>query len=126
MADPGLWSKLAAGRNFFLPMHYTASYQYPLIVWFHSNGFNENQIDCVMPHISLRNYVGIGIRGSQAADTMGHRFNWHSGRSAVVATHDATCEAVDEAMRAVFDPSFADRAGWLSRGRHDGTSDCPA
>ncbi len=95
----GLWSKFAAGRSFFLPLHYTPSYHYPLIVWFHSNGFNENQIDSVMPHISVRNYVGIGIRGTRAADTKGHRFDWHDSPAAVVAAHDATCEAVDEAMR---------------------------
>ena len=95
----GLSSKLAAGRSFFLPLHYTPSYRYPLIVWFHSNGFNENQIDSVMPHVSVRNYVGTGIRGTRAADTMGHRFDWHDSPAAVAAAHDATCEAVEEAMQ---------------------------
>jgi phospholipase/carboxylesterase len=98
-ADSGLRSKLAAGRSFFLPLHYTPSYQYPLIVWFHSNGFNEHQIDRVMPHISVRNHIGIGVRGTRAADTMGHRFDWHDSPAAIVAAHDATCEAVEEAMR---------------------------
>lgn len=99
LAGSGLWAQLASGRSFFLPLHYTPTYAYPLIVWFHSNGFNENQIESVMPHISLRNYVGIGIRGTRAADTMGHRFDWHTSPAAVVSAHDATCEAVDEAMR---------------------------
>ena len=97
--DSRLWSKFAAGRSFFLPLHYTPSYQYPLIVWFHSNGFNEHQIESVMPHISVRNYIGIGVRGTRAADTMGHRFDWHNSPTALVTAHDATCEAVEEAMR---------------------------
>ncbi len=92
------WSQLKSHRSFFLPMHYTPSYAYPLIVWLHSDGFNENQIDHVMPHISLRNYVGVGIRGTKAADSMGHRFDWHASPAAIVTTHDAVAEAVDEAI----------------------------
>ncbi len=98
-AASGLPLGVAAGRSFFLPLHYTASYQYPLIVWFHSNGFNENQIDDVFPHISVRNYVGVGIRGTRAADTNGHRFDWHFSAAGIGAAHEATCEAVEEAMR---------------------------
>jgi phospholipase/carboxylesterase len=48
------WSHNTSHRSFFLPVHYSENYQYPLLVWFHSNGFNEHQIDQVMPHISLR------------------------------------------------------------------------
>jgi len=91
-------SHIRSRRSFFLPLHYTASYRYPLVVWLHSNGFNENQIDHVMPHISLRNYVGVGIRGTRAADSMGHRFDWHGGPTALAATHDAVVEAVEEAQ----------------------------
>jgi phospholipase/carboxylesterase len=92
------WSRPASHRSFFLPLHYTPSYEYPLIVWLHSNGFNENQIDHVMPHISLRNYIGVGIRGTRAADSVGHRFDWHQSPSAISAAHEAVIEAVDDAL----------------------------
>ena len=69
--ESGIWSHLTSHRSFFLPLHYTPSYEYPLVIWLHSNGFNENQIDHVMPYISLRNYVGVGIRGTKAADSIG-------------------------------------------------------
>ena len=98
-AASGLPLGVAVGRSFFLPLHYTASYQYPLIVWFHSNGFNENQVDDVFPHISVRNYVGIGIRGTRAADSNGHRFDWHFSAAGIASAHESTCEAVEEAMR---------------------------
>jgi phospholipase/carboxylesterase len=91
------WAHLRSHRSFFLPLHYTSSYEYPLVVWLHCNGFNENQIDHVMPYISLRNYVGVGIRGTRAADSFGHRFDWHDSPAAVAATHDAVVEAIDEA-----------------------------
>ena len=91
------FSDAAAGHSFFLPLHYTPTYQYPLVVWLHNNGFNENQIDDVMPYISTRNYIGVGIRATKAADAVGHRFDWHQGKSAIGAAHDSIVEAVDEA-----------------------------
>lgn len=92
-------SKRTSGHRFFLPVHYTPSYRYPLLVWFHHNGFNENQIDSVMPHISVRNYVGIGIRGNRSADTQGHRFDWHDSPASIAAAQESIYEAVDEAFR---------------------------
>jgi phospholipase/carboxylesterase len=91
------YSEVAAGHAFFLPLHYTPTYQYPLLIWLHSNGFNENQLDDVMPYISLRNYVGVGVRATKAADAIGHRFDWHQGTAAIAAAHDAIITAVDEA-----------------------------
>ena len=95
--DANSWSHLTSHRSFFLPLHYTKSYKYPLVVWLHSNGFNENQVDHVMPHISLRNYVGVGIRGSRAADSIGHRFDWHASPAGIAATHEAAAEAIEDA-----------------------------
>jgi phospholipase/carboxylesterase len=91
------WARFKAHRSFFLPLHYLESYEYPLVVWLHSNGYNENQIDHVMPHISLRNYIGVGIRGTKAADSAGHRFDWHESPAAIATSHDAVIEAIDEA-----------------------------
>lgn len=97
--DAGIDSRshLRSHRSFFLPLHYTPGYQYPLIIWLHSGGFNENQIDQVMPHISVRNYIGVGIRGTRAADSSGHRFDWHHSPAAISATHDHVAEAWEEA-----------------------------
>lgn len=84
-------------RTYFLPLHYTPTYDYPLIVWLHSNGFNENQVDHVMPHVSLRNYVGVGIRGNRAADAVGHRFDWHQSPAGIGSAHEAVVQAIEEA-----------------------------
>ncbi len=92
------YCEVASGHCFFLPLHYVASYRYPLIVWLHSNGFNENQLDDVMPHISIRNYVGVGVRATKAADAIGHRYDWYQNAAAINAAHDAIITAVDEAI----------------------------
>jgi len=53
----------------FAPIHYEPNYAYPLLVWLHGEASNERQIRSVMPHISLRNYVGVSVRGARGADT---------------------------------------------------------
>jgi phospholipase/carboxylesterase len=45
------------------PQHYERNYAYPLLVWLHSGGGDENEVRTIMPHVSLRNYVALGIRG---------------------------------------------------------------
>ena len=83
--------------HFCLPLHYEPKYRYPLIVWLHNDGFNENQIDQLMPHISLRNYLAVGVRGNRAADSVGHRFDWHESSAAIELAHHRVIEAIDEA-----------------------------
>ncbi|MGC4003546.1 MAG: hypothetical protein QM811_10590 [Pirellulales bacterium] len=52
----------------FAPLHYEPNYAYPLIVWLHSAGNYETQLNDVMPHVSLRNYVAVAARGTVAED----------------------------------------------------------
>ncbi len=94
-----MWASRQWHRNFFLPLHYEPNYDYPLVVWLHSDGFNENQVDHVMPHISVRNYVAAGIRGVRSADSAGHRFDWHDSPAAVHAAHEAVIQSIDEASQ---------------------------
>ncbi len=47
----------------FLPAGYEPRYPYPLIVFFHGAGGNEEQILNLAPKLSRRNYICIGLRG---------------------------------------------------------------
>ncbi len=110
-------SHFAVHRNYFLPLHYEPNYRYPLVVWLHSDGFNENQVDHVMPHISVRNYIAVGVRGNRAADSIGHRFDWHDSPAAVYAAHEAVAQTIDEASdRFSVHPSRIVLAGYGSGG----------
>ncbi|MCC9644627.1 phospholipase [Rhodopirellula sp. JC740] len=77
------------------PLHYTASYAYPLLVWLHHGGHNELQVEQVLPHISIRNYVAVGVRGNQATDVRGWGFDWSNGKSSVASAREAVIEAVE-------------------------------
>lgn len=79
------------------PLHYQPGYQYPLLVWLHSSGHNERQIEQVMPHISTRNYVGVGVRAPRATDVRGFGFDWSSGQSATAKACEIVCGAIEQA-----------------------------
>ena len=91
--------KITRPRCFVVPLRYESAYRYPLIVWLHNDGYNENQICDVMPHMSTRNYVGVGVRGSIATDTTGNRFAWSQTPAAVARCEDAVWQAIDEASK---------------------------
>src|SRR3954452_23512491 len=58
VADPG-----PLPVRTFLPAGYEPRYPYPLIVFFHGHGGNEEQILRLAPKLSRRNYICIGLRG---------------------------------------------------------------
>ncbi|MBI1830790.1 MAG: esterase [Planctomycetes bacterium] len=47
----------------FAPVAYEPRYAYPLLVFLHGQGGNEEQILRLAPRVSRRNYVSIGLRG---------------------------------------------------------------
>jgi phospholipase/carboxylesterase len=51
----------------FIPQRYEPNYPYPLLVLFHSRGGDEQQMVRSMPALSWRNYVGLSLRGPEAA-----------------------------------------------------------
>jgi phospholipase/carboxylesterase len=53
----------------FLPTGYEPNYPYPLLVFLHGNGGNEEQILRLAPRVSRRNYVCISLRGPQPLGT---------------------------------------------------------
>ena len=54
-------------RSLQAPLHYEAGYAYPLLIWLHGDGGDERQLQFVMKHISLRNYVSAAPRGPASA-----------------------------------------------------------
>lgn len=84
---------------FFAPVHYAASYQYPLVVYLHGPGNNQREVGQVFRHVSLRNFVAVGVRGNRATDRAGVRFDWSESSSAIARTSEAIFRAIDEAKR---------------------------
>jgi phospholipase/carboxylesterase len=49
----------------FLPIGYEPNYPYPLMVFFHGQGGDEEQILRYAPRLSRRNYISISLRGPE-------------------------------------------------------------
>ena len=87
-AQQGLYYSL------FAPLHYEKNYAYPLLVWLHGPGDDERQIQRVMPHVSLRNYAAIGVRGTRE-DEVG--FRWSEDRRAVARAEQTVFDCIEHA-----------------------------
>src|SRR5947209_6950129 len=63
----------------FLPTGYEPNYPYPLLVFLHGHGGNEEQVLRLAPRLSRRNYIAIGLRGPYHVGTRPdgrHCFGW--------------------------------------------------
>ena len=79
----------------FLPMHYEKNYAYPLIVWLHGNGESADQIQQVMPSVSMQNFVGVAP-AAPAVDREQNQF-WLQDPMVISDAHESVVQAIDYA-----------------------------
>jgi phospholipase/carboxylesterase len=89
----------------FLPIGYEPRYPYPLLVFLHGHGGNEEQVLRLAPRLSRRNFIAIGLRGPVALDANDDRPNdglpsyaWGDGRYATLL-EDYLLRAVEQTRR---------------------------
>ncbi len=100
LPNPLLPAKTAREReaNFLVPLHYERNYAYPLLIWLHEGDHGAHQLKQVMPHISLRNYVGASPGGGlvvSADTTPSDHGRWPRQESGIADT----LERVEECMQ---------------------------
>jgi phospholipase/carboxylesterase len=81
-------------RAMFTPLHYEAAYAYPLLVWLHGAGMDENQLSRIMPVVSMRNYVAVAPRGLPNADG---EAPWPQTPESIFRAQQLVFDAVDAA-----------------------------
>ena len=69
--------------SLFVPHHYEPNYAYPLMIWLHGPGDDENQLCGVIPHISTQNYVGVAPRGCCPAESDNEVDFWSQEESVI-------------------------------------------
>ena len=108
----------SAPCSLFAPLHYERNYAYPLLVWLHGPRDSEEQLKRVMPLVSLRNYVGVGIRGT-CASPHGSRevYDWSQSPADMALAEQRLCDGLDAAsQRFHVSPSKIFLAGFQSGG----------
>jgi phospholipase/carboxylesterase len=85
---------------FFAPQHYESNYAYPLLIWLHGPGDDENHLKRIMPLVSMRNYVGASLRGTVEVDGNRGRpgFSWSQARSHVALAEQRVLDVIDMAQ----------------------------
>lgn len=64
-----------------LPQEYEPGYAYPLLVYFHDDGGNEQHLHRWMNHISRQNFIGLGLRAPLLdRSLLPGRYRWASRR----------------------------------------------
>lgn len=82
----------------FGPERYEPGYEYPLIVWLHSCGSAERELENVMPALSLQNFVACAPRGPSATDPCGKTFRWTDSPAATAISEELVFEAIAAAQ----------------------------
>ncbi len=84
----------------FLPIHYEPRYAYPLLVWFHGQGGNEEQMLRLAPRLSRRNFIGISLRAPIGVGPRPHGLGWSWGDGAHASlVEDYLLRAVEQTRR---------------------------
>lgn len=79
----------------FGPERYEPRYNYPLVVWLHSCRSAERELGCVMPELSLQNYVGCAPRGTVACDPDGVLFDWGKSAASAAIAEEVIFDAIE-------------------------------
>ena len=99
---PGLSASSPLSLDFphrlFTPEHYEDRYEYPLVIWLHSQDSSEYELDGVMPHLSLRNYVAIAPRAMNISKRSERKFCWSELASSAASAETLVMQSIAHAI----------------------------
>jgi phospholipase/carboxylesterase len=81
---------------FFAPLHYEPNYAYPLFVWLHGPADSESQLKRIMPLVSMRNYVGVAVRGTRRVNRPGNAvYSWSQSHADLTLAEQRVLDSID-------------------------------
>lgn len=84
------------------PLHYEPNYAYPLIVWLHGPGEDEQQVKRIMPLVSMRNYVSVAPRGTLSLPAPAGSppaYSWSQASDHQAAAEQRVLDCIEAAAR---------------------------
>lgn len=82
--------------SFFAPLDYEKNYEYPLIVWLHSDGQSSSQLESLMAELSMQNYVGVAPQAPIGNFQCG--YFWEQDFDSIQSAQDLVADAIDQAQ----------------------------
>lgn len=83
-------------HRIFVPEHYESGYQYPLVIWLHSQHSSECELDEIMPDLSMRNYVGLSVRATRPSRKSPRLFQWGNTLTEYVLAEECVFQAIEQ------------------------------
>jgi len=83
-------------HRLFVPTGYEPRYAYPLVVWLHSDGSSEYELDSVMESMSVRNYVAVSPRAHRMTKHNSRLFRWGTNIADLAIAEDFVIDSVNE------------------------------
>jgi phospholipase/carboxylesterase len=87
--------QLQIPHRLFVPEGFEPRYDYPLIVWLHSDESSEWELDNVMEAISLRNYLAVAPRGHRISPRSKRLFRWGTQVADLAVAESLVFECID-------------------------------
>jgi phospholipase/carboxylesterase len=84
-------------HRLFVPENYEPGYDYPLVVWLHSDASSELELDNVMAALSTRNYIAIAPRANVKSKGNSKRFRWGNNLTDCAAAEDLVWDCIQAA-----------------------------
>lgn len=88
-------TQLEIPHRLFVPENFEPRYDYPLIVWLHSDDSSEWELDVVMEAISVRNYLAIAPRGHRTSSKSNRLFRWGTQLADLAVAENLVFECID-------------------------------
>jgi phospholipase/carboxylesterase len=85
-------------HRLFFPTSFTPSYDYPLVVWLHSQRSSEYELQPVMQALSNQNYIGIAPRANIRTESKRNLFSWGHSREDYAYAEEAVFECIFSAI----------------------------
>jgi phospholipase/carboxylesterase len=95
-------------------MHYTHGYSYPLIVWLHGRGSDEQQLRRIMPVVSMQNYVAVAPQGillSGAEQAQRDCYGWVQADDPIQQAEQRVFDSIELAQQKNINPQRIFLAG---------------
>lgn len=86
-------------HSIFVPIHYERNYAYPLIVWLHGEGADQQQLQQIMPSVSVRNYIAVGPRGTVVGAGGEPGYGWMQSERDIKQAESRVLESIDTVRR---------------------------